>query len=208
MPASSAPADPGRDDDLAWLDRDPMTAQEREEWLDRVCEHDEPPKPEEYEDFGPLPTEELASAAGQFAAGHRGQRPPVHLVPGELAGDVVGHHVHRGAALLRQVAQPGQPPGRDQQRPGREPRGQGPADDLFPFGQENSVPRLHTDAEGGIGQRDVVGEPWISRVAHLDGASHPDRLQTGELPDLSAIAPIKSGAEAVGNHEFPDRRTP
>ena len=69
MPASSVPADPGRDDDLAWLDRDPMTAQEREEWLDRVCEHDEPPKPEEYEDFGPLPTEELASAAGQFAAG-------------------------------------------------------------------------------------------------------------------------------------------
>ena len=60
MPAEPVPADPGRDDDLAWLDRDPMTAQEREEWLDRVCEQDEPPEPEEYEDFAPLTAEELA----------------------------------------------------------------------------------------------------------------------------------------------------
>jgi hypothetical protein len=60
MPAEPVPADPGRDDDLAWLDRDPMTAQEREEWLDRVCEQDEPPEPEEYEDFDPLTPEELA----------------------------------------------------------------------------------------------------------------------------------------------------
>jgi hypothetical protein len=35
MPASPAPADPGWDDDLAWLDRNP----ERECWLDR--EHDD-----------------------------------------------------------------------------------------------------------------------------------------------------------------------
>jgi hypothetical protein len=41
MPAPSAPADPGRDDDLAWLDRDPMTAAEREASLDRLCEQDE-----------------------------------------------------------------------------------------------------------------------------------------------------------------------
>ena len=41
MPASPAPADPGRDDDLAWLDRDPMTAAEREASLDRLCEQDE-----------------------------------------------------------------------------------------------------------------------------------------------------------------------
>ena len=62
MPAEPVPADPGREDDLAWLDRDPMTAQEREEWLDRVCEQDEPPEPEEYEDFDPLTPEELAEA--------------------------------------------------------------------------------------------------------------------------------------------------
>jgi hypothetical protein len=43
MPASPVPADPGWDEDLAWLDRDPMTAAEREEVLDRICEHDEPP---------------------------------------------------------------------------------------------------------------------------------------------------------------------
>ena len=62
MPAEPVPADPGRDEDLAWLDRDPATAQEREAWLDRVCEHDEPPEPEEYEDFAPLTAEELAES--------------------------------------------------------------------------------------------------------------------------------------------------
>src|SRR6516165_2785233 len=49
MPQQPVPADPGRDDDLAWLDRDPMTAEEREAYLDRVCEQDEPPGEEEYE---------------------------------------------------------------------------------------------------------------------------------------------------------------
>ena len=56
MPASPAPGDPGRDDDLAWLDRDP----ERESWLDRAREHDDPPEPEEHEDHEPLTAEELA----------------------------------------------------------------------------------------------------------------------------------------------------
>jgi hypothetical protein len=37
------PVDPERDEDLAWLDRDPMTAEEREAALDRICEEDEPP---------------------------------------------------------------------------------------------------------------------------------------------------------------------
>jgi hypothetical protein len=60
MPPSPAPADPGWDDDLAWLDRDPMTAAEREEWLGRVCEQDEPPEPEEFEDVAPLTAGELA----------------------------------------------------------------------------------------------------------------------------------------------------
>ena len=55
MLASSVPADPGWDDDLAWLDRDP----ERESWQDRAGEHDEPPEPEDYEDYAPLTEEEL-----------------------------------------------------------------------------------------------------------------------------------------------------
>ena len=33
MPSVPAPADPGRDEDPAWPDRDPMTAGEREAWL-------------------------------------------------------------------------------------------------------------------------------------------------------------------------------
>jgi hypothetical protein len=63
MPASPAPADPGRDDDLAWLDRDPMTAQEREASLDRLCEQDEGYREDaadEYMRFEPLTAEELA----------------------------------------------------------------------------------------------------------------------------------------------------
>ena len=43
MPSESVPGDPGRDDDLAWLDRDPMTAEEREASLERLCEQDGPP---------------------------------------------------------------------------------------------------------------------------------------------------------------------
>jgi hypothetical protein len=62
MPASPAPADPGRDDDLAWLDRDPMTAAEREASLDRLCEQDEGhlEGEDEYGDFEPFTAEELA----------------------------------------------------------------------------------------------------------------------------------------------------
>src|SRR5215471_15584614 len=60
MPAEPVPADPGPEDDLAWLDRDPVTAAERKAWLDRVCEQDEPPEPEEYEEFAPLTPAELA----------------------------------------------------------------------------------------------------------------------------------------------------
>src|SRR5690242_20145352 len=52
MPSVPAPADPGRDDDPAWLDRDPMTAAEREAWLDRLCAQDDDPAdgPQEYRD--------------------------------------------------------------------------------------------------------------------------------------------------------------
>jgi Integrase core domain len=52
MPPSPVPADPGWDEDPAWLDRDPMTAAEREAWLDRLCQLDDDPcdAPQEYWD--------------------------------------------------------------------------------------------------------------------------------------------------------------
>jgi hypothetical protein len=92
------PADPGRDDDLAWLDRDP----EREDWLDRVCEQDEPSEPEEYENHDPLTTDELAeireAAADELLAveaattGRRGPGQPgsARVFPGESCSPAAG----------------------------------------------------------------------------------------------------------------------
>src|SRR5437899_413893 len=97
MPPSPVPADPGWDEDLAWLDRDPMTAAEREELLDRICEQDGPPEPEEYEDFVPFTAEELAGireaaadellAAKAASTGRRGPGQPgsARVFPGESA---------------------------------------------------------------------------------------------------------------------------
>ena len=91
MPPEPVPADPGWDEDLAWLDRDP----ERETWLDRAREHDEPPLDEEYEDREPLTAEELAgirdAAADELLAveaastGRRGPGQPgsARVFPGE-----------------------------------------------------------------------------------------------------------------------------
>ena len=78
MPPSPVPADPGWDEDLAWLDRDPVTAAEREAWLDRLCQLDDDPSdgPQEYwdpESCAPPPgqdelaAEELAGVAGAAA---------------------------------------------------------------------------------------------------------------------------------------------
>jgi uncharacterized protein DUF222 len=52
MSSVPAPANPGRDEDPAWLDRDPMTAAEREAWLDWLCAQDDDPAdaPQEYWD--------------------------------------------------------------------------------------------------------------------------------------------------------------
>ena len=97
MPASPAPADPGWDDDLAWLDRDPMTAAEREASLDRLCEQDEGHREEEdeYGDVEPFTAEELAeireAAADELLAveaattGRRGPGQPgsARVFPGE-----------------------------------------------------------------------------------------------------------------------------
>jgi Domain of unknown function (DUF222) len=62
MAPKPVPADPGWDDDLAWLDQDPVTAAERKAWLDRLAEWDDPPEPEECEGWPSLTTEELAEA--------------------------------------------------------------------------------------------------------------------------------------------------
>ena len=94
MPPSPVPADPGWDEDLAWLDRDP----EREVWLARAREHDEPPG--EDEDDGtvePFTPEELAEireaaadellAAKAATTGRRGPGQPgsARTFPGESA---------------------------------------------------------------------------------------------------------------------------
>src|ERR1700755_3007534 len=91
MPPEPVPADPGWDEDLAWLDRDP----ERETWLDRAREHEDPPLEEEYEDYEPLTDEELAMtrapppeelpAVGAASTGRRGPGQPgsARVFPGE-----------------------------------------------------------------------------------------------------------------------------
>ena len=99
MPASPASADPGWDDDLAWLDRDPMTAAERQASLDRLCEQDEGYREEEdeYGDVEPFTEEELAEireaaadellAVGAATTGRRGPGQPgsARVFPGESA---------------------------------------------------------------------------------------------------------------------------
>jgi Domain of unknown function (DUF222) len=92
MLPSPVPADPGWDEDLTWLDRDP----ERETWLDRAREHDEPPsEDEDDENFEPFTPEELAeigeAAADELLAvkaattGRRGPGQPgsARVFPGE-----------------------------------------------------------------------------------------------------------------------------
>src|SRR5919204_1838347 len=66
MPSEPVPADDGGDDGPAWLDQDPMSAADREAWLDHLAASDDPPEPEEpeepeeYEDFEPLTAAEVA----------------------------------------------------------------------------------------------------------------------------------------------------
>src|ERR1700745_255538 len=113
MPSVPAPADPGRDDDSAWLDRDPMTAAEREAWLDRVCAQDDDPAAEPQEYWDPesstpppgqddLTAEELAGVAAAAAdeglaldAASTGRRGPgqagsARTFPGESASRAAG----------------------------------------------------------------------------------------------------------------------
>src|SRR5690348_16276829 len=113
MPSVPVPADPGRDEDLAWLDRDPVSAAEREAWLDRLCQADDDPRdaPQEYWDpqaCAPPPgqdeltAEELAGAAEAAAdemlaldAASTGRRGPgqagsARVFPGESDSRAAG----------------------------------------------------------------------------------------------------------------------
>jgi Domain of unknown function (DUF222) len=102
MPPEPVPADPGWDDDPAWSRPDPMTAEELEASLDRLCELDEGPGEEEYADFIPLTAQELAdireAAADELLAveaattGRRGPGQPgsARVFPGESASRAAG----------------------------------------------------------------------------------------------------------------------
>ena len=72
MPSVPVPADPGRGEDPARPGRDPVSAAEREAWLDRLCQLDDDPfdDPQEYWD-----PEACAPPPGQD-----------ELTGGELAG--------------------------------------------------------------------------------------------------------------------------
>ena len=96
MLPSPVPADPGQGEDLAWLDRDPVTAAEFEASLDRLCERDEGPGEDEDEDYyPPLTAAELAGideaaadellAATAATTGRRGPGQPgsARIFPGE-----------------------------------------------------------------------------------------------------------------------------
>ena len=97
MSPEPVPAAPGWDDDPAWSRPDPMTAEEFEASLDRLCELDEPPEEEECADFEPFTAEELAeisqTAADELLAieaattGRRGPGQPgsARVFPGESA---------------------------------------------------------------------------------------------------------------------------
>ena len=117
MPSVPASADPGWDEDLAWLDRDPMTAAEREAWLDRLCQLDDDPcdAAEEYRDpesCAPPPgedeltAEELAGVARPLLMRcSRWMRP----VPG---GGGRGRRGRRGCSReSRTAGRPGSGPG-------------------------------------------------------------------------------------------------
>ena len=74
MLPSPVPADPGWDEDLAWLDRDPVTAAEFEASLDRLCERDEGPGEDEDEDYD-------RSAHRRGAGRDPRRRPPMSCSP-------------------------------------------------------------------------------------------------------------------------------
>ena len=121
MLPSPVPADPGWDEDLTWLDRDP----EREDWLDRAREHDEPPgEDEDDRNFEPLTPEELAeikeAAADELLAvkaattGRRGPGQPgsARVFPGESSSPAAAFGPGMPLDVVPGCAQPGRCRGR------------------------------------------------------------------------------------------------
>src|SRR5689334_17497418 len=111
MLPSPVPADPGWDEDLTWLDRDPVTAAEFEASLDRLCELDEGPGEDEDEAcYPPLTAGELAgireAAADELLAvkaattGRRGpgQAGSARVFPGESCSRAAAFGPRRRAA--------------------------------------------------------------------------------------------------------------
>src|SRR5690349_14068620 len=114
MLPSPVPAGPGWDEDLAWLDRDP----EREFWLARAREHDDPPgEDEEYGNFEPFTAEELAGieeaaadellAAKAASTGRRGPGQPgsARTFPGESSSRAAAFGPGMALDVLRGCAQ-------------------------------------------------------------------------------------------------------
>ena len=102
MPPESVSADPGWDEDLTWLDRDPMTAAEFEASLDRLCELDEGYRRGGDEDSDALFTAEelagtveaaahelLAAKAASNRAAGPGQPGSARTFPGESSQPLV-----------------------------------------------------------------------------------------------------------------------
>ncbi len=121
-----APADPGWDEDPAWLDRDPVSPEERQAWLGRLCELDDDPfdDPQEYWDpeaCAPPPgqdeltAEELAgireAAADEMLAldaASAGRRGPgmsgsARIFPGESASRAAGFAAGFGTGMAWDV---------------------------------------------------------------------------------------------------------
>jgi hypothetical protein len=96
MPSEPVPADTGWDDDPAWTRPDPVSAEDREAWLDHLAALDDPCAPEEYpdpEDCAPLPGEdqltreelaEISEAARDLAAAEAGTAAEMARLGGSL----------------------------------------------------------------------------------------------------------------------------
>src|SRR6516162_7018614 len=125
MPSEPAPADRGRDEDPARPDRDPMTAADRQAWLDRLCEQDDDPfdDPQEYwdpESCAPPPGEDELTATelagiGEAAADDAGSDDGLGdsfggVADGELIGLVCAWdrvEAHAAARKLAAIAELG-----------------------------------------------------------------------------------------------------
>jgi hypothetical protein len=126
MPPEPVPADPGWDDDPAWTHPDPMTAEEFEASLDRLCELDESPEDEECADLEPFTAEELAeisqAAADELLAveaattGRRGPGQPgsarVFRMPARSAAMTTGSSSTPGGQLISSLTVPSAGPPR------------------------------------------------------------------------------------------------